>query len=436
MSLTARAQTPLPWLPPSAPPPALPAAIDIQAVLQGLSLQAWYENFDYDLSRAGGQGSAGGNDGRLVIDYRRNFTLTRWLTLHLSDRFDETGLTEGPSLGQSSFTAHGAVDSLREAYAAIRLSDGTSPLFIDAGRINIREGVGSGYNPTDYFKTDAVLSSTSFDPGALREDRLGVAAAQAQQIAPWGAWSFTVAPRLAAPVSHASLEARHAPFYLGFDRTNGYAAALAKLSPQISQAVSADFLAFAQAGHAVQLGLDVSALLSNDLVGNIELSAGRQTLLPGPDSNGVRDGWTARSAANLTWTSPQGIDVTVESIFTGDGLNARQAAAWSSAQSRAAQQRYATLVEDRSAAQEPLGRFGAFARLGWRDAFHRPGLSLSAFVLADCTDGSLLWQAAASQTLGRWTVGATGAAFEGPRVSEFGSTPLRVYFAMHVSRSF
>jgi len=435
MSATARAQTPMPWLPPASSAPD-PAPVTSDQMLAGVSAEAWYEHFDVDLGRAGGKGSAGGDDARLVIDYRRIFKLTPWLELHLSDRFDETELIDGPSFSQGSFTAHGAVNSLREAYLAVRLADGASPVFVDAGRINVREGVGSGYNPTDYFKTDAVLSATTFDPGALREDRLGVVAVQAQQIAPWGAWSLTLAPRLAPPVSAVSLDAKAPPLYLGLDRTNGYAAALAKLSPQISQAVSADFLAFAQQGHAMQLGLDLSALLSNALVGNVEISAGRQAFLAGPDSAPQKTAWDARAAANITWTTPQGIDVTIENIFDGDGLTGGQAAAWSRAHTAAARQHYAALVEERSAAQEPLGRVGAFARLGWRDAFQHQGLSLSAFVLADESDGSLLWQASASQSFGHWTAGTNCGAFEGRRVSEFGSNPLRVYFTMHVARSF
>jgi hypothetical protein len=431
----AQAGAPLPWLPPGASATSA-ADAHVDSVLQGLAVEAWLERFDYDLGLAGGHGTASGDDSRIVIDYRRRFALAPWLDLHLSDRFDETGLLDGPSFAQGSFTTHGAVNSLREAYAAVRLTDGASPLFVDAGRINIRNGVGSGYNPTDYFKTDAVLSSTNFDPGALREDRLGVVAAQAQQIAPWGAWSFTLAPRLASPIRADALADKRAPFYLGLDRTNGEDAALLKISPQISQAVSADMLVFAESAHAVQLGLDLSALLSSSVVANAEVSAGRQTLLPGPDDPAQTPAWTARSAVNITWTTPQGIDLTVEDIFAGDGLDGSQAKAWSRANSAAAQQRYAALVEQRSDAQEPLGRFGAFARVGWRDAFHHSGLSLSAFVLADTTDGSLLWQASASQTLARWTLGATGGAFDGPRVSEFGSNPLRVYFTMHVERTF
>jgi hypothetical protein len=439
-SALAQAGSPLPWLPPGAGAPAAAAApaatVSIDSVLQGLSVQAWYEHFDYDLSLAGGHGSATGDDSRVVIDYRRQFALTPWLDLHLSDRFDDTGLLDGPSFAQGSFTAHGAVNSLREAYVAVRLTDGASPLFIDAGRINVRNGVGSGYNPTDYFKTDAVLSSTTFDPNALREDRLGVVAAQAQQIAPWGAWSLTLAPRLASPISADGLQQKRAPFYLGLDRTNGENAALLKISPQINQAMSADVLVFAQQAHAVQLGLDLSALLSSSVVANAEISVGRQPLLPGPGDSAEKQAWTARSAVNITWTTPQGIDLTVENLFVGDGLNGGQASAWSRASSASAQQRYAALVEQRSDSQEPLGRFGAFARIGWRDAFAHRGLSLSAFVLADESDGSLLWQASASQSLGHWTLGATGGAFSGPRVSEFGSNPLRVYFTMHVARTF
>ncbi len=413
-----------------------PALVNIDSVLEGLSVQGWYEHFDYDLGRAGGTGSAGGDDSRLVIDYRRNFALSSQVELHVSDRFDETGLLDGPASTQGSFTEHGAVNSLREAYVAVRLTDGVSPLFVDAGRINVRNGVGSGYNPTDYFKTYAVLSSTTFDPGALREDRLGVVALQAQQIAPWGAWSLTLAPQIGSPVSLASLETKHAPLYLGLDRTNGYAAALLKISPQLSQAFSTDVLVFAQQDHDLQFGLDMSALLSHSVVGNMEISAGRQPLLPGPAATTQRDGVTARSAVNITWTTPQGIDLTIEDIFAGDGLNAAQARAWNHANTLSAQLRYAALVEQRSAAQEPLGRFGAFARVGWRNAFHHYGLSLSAFVLADETDGSLLWQASASQSFGRWTVGVTGGAFDGAPVSEYGSSPLRVYLTAHATFSF
>src|ERR1700682_6330854 len=44
---------------------------------------------------------------------------------------------------------------------------------IDAGRINTHDGVAFGFNPTDYFRANAVRSVISVDPASLRENRLG-----------------------------------------------------------------------------------------------------------------------------------------------------------------------------------------------------------------------------------------------------------------------
>jgi hypothetical protein len=45
--------------------------------------------------------------------------------------------------------------------------------YLDVGRVNPRNGVAMGFNPTDVFKTNAVVERVSADPRVLREDRLG-----------------------------------------------------------------------------------------------------------------------------------------------------------------------------------------------------------------------------------------------------------------------
>jgi len=44
--------------------------------------------------------------------------------------------------------------------------------YLDLGRINLKSGVALGFNPTDFFKTRAVVEPLSADPSVLREDRL------------------------------------------------------------------------------------------------------------------------------------------------------------------------------------------------------------------------------------------------------------------------
>lgn len=55
----------------------------------------------------------------------------------------------------------------------------TDWLTLEAGRINVRNGVATGFNPTDWFKNDSLVVSDSFDAVDRREDRLGTLVTQA-----------------------------------------------------------------------------------------------------------------------------------------------------------------------------------------------------------------------------------------------------------------
>ncbi|MFX5922309.1 hypothetical protein ABTE55_19205, partial [Acinetobacter baumannii] len=76
------------------------------------------------------------------------------------------------------------VNDLREAYVSWR---GTGETFADAGRINLKSGVALGFNPTDYFRTNAVDIYVSNDPTVLRDNRLGTLMARAQVVREIGA---------------------------------------------------------------------------------------------------------------------------------------------------------------------------------------------------------------------------------------------------------
>ena len=90
---------------------------------------------------------------RLLFDVRKEWHLGRDIGLSYSGRLnlrDQQGL---------DFPSHeNVINDLREAYATWEPRE---RLFIDAGRINLKSGVALGFNPTDFFKTRAVVDRSA-----------------------------------------------------------------------------------------------------------------------------------------------------------------------------------------------------------------------------------------------------------------------------------
>ena len=70
-------------------------------------------------------------------------------------------------------------NALREAYVSWEPLTRT---YIEAGRINLRNGIALGFNPTDFFKTRSLVSQASLDPSARRNNRLGAFMVQGQSL--------------------------------------------------------------------------------------------------------------------------------------------------------------------------------------------------------------------------------------------------------------
>ena len=96
-----------------------------------------------------------------VIEWRP----VRQLKLVLSDRAD---LVEQESVALVSNQT--LRNELREAYLSWEPFART---YIDAGRINAREGSALGFNPTDFFRPRTLVGQASLDPSVLSRNRLG-----------------------------------------------------------------------------------------------------------------------------------------------------------------------------------------------------------------------------------------------------------------------
>jgi|HubBroStandDraft_5_1064220.scaffolds.fasta_scaffold60939_2 hypothetical protein len=345
-------------------------------------------------------------------------------------------------------------NDLREVYAAWTDNRGW---FLQFGRINLKSGVAEGFNPTDYFKTRAVVEPTSIDPAVLREDRLGVVMLESQWIGSTGSLTLALAPKLA----------RDSPPYAGdalpsfnpmFDRTNAGVRALIKGSIAASNGISPEILIYEEAG-STRVGFNLSKGFGRAVVAYLEWSGGRRAsladeayeegrrtaVLPPAPPMPVDDArkFSSDLAAGLSYTTRAGISLAMEFDYHQAGFSNRDWRDWFAAGNRATVGRPAAPLAGElwfirgfaGEQQEPTSRAGLFSRVYWQNAFVK-NLTLSGFILADFR-GSILAQTSADYYLSpRWTVGAIVDAFAGARHSDFGSLPQRGSALVKLTRYF
>jgi hypothetical protein len=347
-------------------------------------------------------------------------------------------------------------NDLREAYAAWTDNRGW---FLQLGRINLKSGVAEGFNPTDYFKTRAVVEPTSIDPAVLREDRLGVLMLESQWIGNTGSLTLALAPKLARESPPYASDALSS-FNPMFDRTNASVRALIKGSIAASNGISPEILVYERAG-STRFGLNVSKGFGRAVVTYLEWSGGRRASLADEAyEEGRRTGvlpaapaialdgsraFSSELAAGVSYTTRAGINLAMEFDYHQAGFSNRDWRNWFAAGGQGAGGRGAAgplagevwfIRGFAGEQQQPVARAGLFSRVYWQNALVK-NLTLSGFVLADLHDGSILAQASADYYLSpRWTVGAIIDAFGGARRSDLGSLPQRGSALLKLSRYF
>jgi hypothetical protein len=333
-------------------------------------------------------------------------------------------------------------NDLREVYAAWTDNRGW---FLELGRINLKSGVAEGFNPTDYFKTRAVVEPTSIDPAVLREDRLGIVMLQSQWVGSTGSLLFALAPKLAGdspPYQNSTLPS----FNPMFDRTNAGVRALVKGSLVASNGISPEILIYEEAG-TTRFGCNLSKGFGRAVVAYAEWSGGRRPNLadeayeegrrtgvlpaePAVPIDGTRT-FANDLAAGLSYTTRAGISLALEFDYHQAGFSGRDWRNWFAGGSEL------WFIRDFAGEQqEPTTRAGLFSRVYWQNAFVK-NLTLSGFILADLHDGSILAQVSADYYVSpHWTVGAIIDGFGGARRSDFGSLPQRGSLLVKLTRYF
>jgi len=385
---------------------------------------------------------------RLFLDARIEHPLADGLGVTFSDRFNGMAESDVP------FPSHGDVrNDFREGFLS------WEPLtqnYLELGRINLKSGVASGYNPTDFFKTRAVVDRISQDPASLRENRLGTLMLLGQTIREGGSLSMAFAPALYRP----------SPLYPDvlpsfdpmFDRTNAHDRVLIKGSASLPFDLDPELLLYHE-GTRTQLGGNLSRAVGQSTVLYAEwaggehasliqeaLTYGRQTgtlptYAPSPLPGDPRASFQNEIAVGASYATENRITFNLEYHYHEAGFSGRDWRNWFAAGT--ANPNLLSVAGPlwfiRSYAldqQEPVGRHSAFLRADWVDAFI-PQLELTGFVDVDLHDGSCLVQLTADYYLSNaWTVGAQANADLGGARSEFGSLPQAASLLLKLVRYF
>lgn len=303
------------------------------------------------------------------IDLRYDNTIAPQWRLVLSNRLDGVSSDGVPSAAN--------VNTLREAYVSWTRHEHQ---MVDFGRVNVRNGAAMGFNPTDWFKANALRSIVDPDPAVLRENRQGTVVLQAQQLWREASVTATVSPKLVR-----TPQVSTSTFAFNAGATNPSHRYLLAGSWKLGERFMPQLLAFGGNHEPAQVGLNLSGLLGDAVVAFGEFSAGRgKSLLARalqlPEGNDDRQ----RAALGLTYTTGFDLSLTVEADYNSAAPRGDR---WHRLSLPAQQQLLATA----QALQDLPTRSQWFVYADWKDVFV-PRLTLSGFVRQDMDSASrTLW---------------------------------------------
>lgn len=343
------------------------------------------------------------NNRRLSLDiqYDHNFS-PEWRTF-LANRLD----MDWPARDSS----RNGINTLKEAYLSWRAQTET---ILDMGRVNVRNGVAMGYNPTDYFRDGALRSVVSTSPASLKENRQGSIMLRAQRLWDGGSLTALYSPDLKRQPDSSGLS-------LDVGATNHQNRWLVTVSQKVGDTLTPQFLIYHEEQLPTQFGLNLTRLVDDATVAHFEWSAGRApSLLTQALRQAVSscpgDTWRNRLSTGLTHTTPNRISLTVEYHYNGCGLDE---AAWDALRKGppGIYGQYRNWIQN---AQELPTRRAIFLYGTWQDALINR-LDLSVMHNFDVTDSSRRLWLEARYHIDRFEYAAQWQRNSGAYLSNFGA---------------
>ena len=289
---------------------------------------------------------------RLSLDLLFDKKLTPDLRAVFSDRLDLNHQSD--ALGQET------LNSLKEAYLSWQPQNDR---VLDVGRINVRYGAATGYNPTDFFREGANRAITSFDPNAIRENRMGTVMLRGQTLWKGGALTAIIAPKIDDAPNHGDWNA-------DLGATNNRNRWLVSVSHQLADNFNPQLVLYGDQRQPVQMGLNLAMLVNDATVAHVEWSGGRQKsllaqALPLSPAVAQDEAFRNRLATGLTYTTASKLSITGEYHYNGAAVDK---AVWNALRTSSTLD-YASYRELIDEQLDLTTRQAAFMRASWLDAF-------------------------------------------------------------------
>jgi hypothetical protein len=346
---------------------------------------------------------------RLSLDLLFDKKLSPELRAVFSDRLDLNHQSD--ALGQQT------LNSLKEAYLSWQPQNNR---VLDIGRINVRYGAAMGYNPTDFFREGANRAITSFDPNAIRENRMGTAMLRGQTLWQGGALTAIVAPKVAD-------EPNNGDWSADFGSTNNRNRWLVSVSHQLADNVNPQFVLYGDQRQPVQMGLNLAMLVNDATVAHIEWSGGRQKsllaqALPLSPAVSQDEVFRNRLATGLTYTSANKLSITAEYHYNGAAVDK---AVWNALRTSSMldYESYRQLINEQL---DLSTRQATFLRASWQDAFINR-LDLTAMLRYNMDDHSKLSWLEARYRFDKSEIALQWQLASGDDSSDFGAMAQRRY---------
>jgi hypothetical protein len=342
--------------------------------------------------------------GRVALDARSSIALGASTQATLSARLDASR-PEDDRIDNPVF-------SLREAY--VGWQDDAATSVVEAGRINLREGPGYGYNPTDFFRDRSLRTISTQNPFLLREQRMGSVMLRAQRLWPQATVSVVFSPKLDGRPSDDRVD-------LDLGATNAAHRGLVTLGNRWSEQVNSQLTVYKEDGSPLRVGASATALVSDAAVAHAEWAYGRE---PDLRSRALQlpaaDQGRHRLAVGLTYTTSTRLSVTAEAQYNGFALDRDgwRALVASGTAAQAAYFGQAVALQD-NAAREAVLIYATQPDLGVKN------LDLTALAKFNRTDRSRLTWLELRYRMDRADVALQWQRNNGVAGSEFGLPPLR-----------
>jgi hypothetical protein len=320
------------------------------------------------VTEAAQRGDGSADEERLSFDFRYSPNFWGNWRAVLADRLDLDWY--------GAFDTGQEINTFKEAYLTLQLR---KDLLMDAGRVNVHQGVAFGYNPTDFFRAGSLRTIDSLDPDSLRNDRLGTVMVRGQYYWDTGAVTALYAPQVRA-------QANSAPFSPDWGATNSRQRWMLALTQRLGGDLSPQWLLYGQEGHSLQLGMNVTHALGPAIVAYLEVLGGKErSLWAQALSLPAATSFRSQAATGLTYAVSSKLSLAVEFEYDGASLSRT---GWLAAQqgNSFAYQRYRDFV---SVEQELASQQNLLASLSCSDCVIRH-LDLATFARTDLFDRSFL----------------------------------------------